>query len=107
MNEGKVGEIWVQSPSVGLGYWEKPIETKETFGAMTCDGQGPFLRTGDLGFFESDQLFVAGRVKDLIIVRGVNRYPQDIEQSVEECPRSRFLPPHRLLSLIQLDRARS
>ncbi len=88
LQEGKIGEIWVQSPSVGLGYWEKPIETKETFGAMTRDGQGPFLRTGDLGFFDADQLFVAGRVKDLIIVRGVNRYPQDIEQTVEECHES-------------------
>lgn len=85
---GRIGEIWVQSPSVGLGYWEKPVETKESFGAMTADGEGPFLRTGDLGFFESDQLFVAGRVKDLIIVRGVNRYPQDIEQTVEECHES-------------------
>ncbi len=86
--EGKIGEIWIQSPSLGEGYWEKPAETIETFQAYTKDGQGPFLRTGDLGFFDGDQLFVAGRVKDLIIVRGVNRYPQDIEQTIEECHES-------------------
>ncbi|MFO0922558.1 MAG: AMP-binding protein [Pirellulales bacterium] len=71
-----------------LGYWEKSVETQDTFKSMTRDGQGPFLRTGDLGFFDADQLFVAGRVKDLIIVRSVNRYPQDIEQTVEECHES-------------------
>ena len=84
----EIGEIWIQSPSVGMGYWEKPIETEETFTAYTADGRGPFLRTGDLGFFNKNQLFVAGRVKDLIIVRGVNRYPQDIENTVEECSES-------------------
>ncbi len=86
--DDQIGEIWIQSPSVGAGYWEKPEISEKTFGAMTADGQGPFLRTGDLGFFEDGQLFVAGRVKDLIIVRGVNRYPQDIEQTVEECHES-------------------
>ncbi len=86
--EGRIGEIWVQSPSVGLGYWEKAEETQSTFGGRLSDGRGPFLRTGDLGFFDKGQLFIAGRVKDLIIVRGVNRYPQDIEQTVEECHES-------------------
>jgi 8-amino-7-oxononanoate synthase/acyl carrier protein len=86
--DGEIGEIWIQSPSVGLGYWEKPTESRETFQARTADGQGPFLRTGDLGFFSDNQLFVAGRVKDLIIVRGVNRYPQDIEETVEQCHES-------------------
>ncbi|MCY2976425.1 MAG: aminotransferase class I/II-fold pyridoxal phosphate-dependent enzyme [Planctomycetota bacterium] len=86
--DDQIGEIWIQSPSAGTGYWEKPDITEKTFNAMTADGQGPFLRTGDLGFFEDGQLFVAGRVKDLIIVRGVNRYPQDIEQTVEECHES-------------------
>ncbi len=83
-----IGEIWVQSPSVGRGYWEKEELTKESFQAMTADGQGPFLRTGDLGFWSQNQLYVAGRVKDLIIVRGVNRYPQDIEETVEQCHES-------------------
>ena len=86
--ENQIGEIWVDSPSVGLGYWEKPEISNEVFRAMTKDGRGPFLRTGDLGFFSDGQLYVAGRVKDLIIVRGVNRYPQDIEQTVEECHES-------------------
>jgi 8-amino-7-oxononanoate synthase/acyl carrier protein len=86
--EDQIGEIWIQSPSVGNGYWEKPEINEQIFSAMTADGRGPFLRTGDLGFFLKGQLFVAGRVKDLIIVRGVNRYPQDIEQTVEECHES-------------------
>ncbi len=83
-----IGEIWVQSHSVGQGYWEKPEQTEATFKAFTADGQGPFLRTGDLGFWSHGQLYVAGRVKDLIIVRGVNRYPQDIEETVEQCHES-------------------
>lgn len=86
--DDQIGEIWIQSPSVGHGYWEKPDISAQVFSAMTADGRGPFLRTGDLGFFEEGQLYVAGRVKDLIIVRGVNRYPQDIEQTVEECHES-------------------
>jgi 8-amino-7-oxononanoate synthase/acyl carrier protein len=80
----RIGEIWVQSPSVGKGYWEKEEATRETFEAYTADGQGPFLRTGDLGFIYQDQVYVAGRLKDMIIVRGVNRYPQDIELSAEQ-----------------------
>ncbi len=81
--DDRIGEIWVSSPSVGLGYWEQDESTQEVFSAMTADGEGPFLRTGDLGFIFDGQLFVAGRLKDMIIVRGVNRYPQDIEQTVE------------------------
>ncbi|MEQ1827774.1 MAG: aminotransferase class I/II-fold pyridoxal phosphate-dependent enzyme [Pirellula sp.] len=88
--DNSIGEIWVQSPSVGHGYWEKDELTQSNFCAKTADGDGPFLRTGDLGFWSNGQLFVAGRVKDLIIVRGVNRYPQDIEQTVEECHESIF-----------------
>ncbi|MCC6508134.1 MAG: aminotransferase class I/II-fold pyridoxal phosphate-dependent enzyme [Pirellulaceae bacterium] len=79
----QVGEIWVSSPSVGKGYWEKEEATRDTFHALTKDGSGPFLRTGDLGFIYKNQIFVAGRLKDMIIVRGVNRYPQDIEQTAE------------------------
>ncbi len=78
-----VGEIWVQSPSVGQGYWQQREETEKTFHAKTADGDGPYLRTGDLGFFHDEQLYVSGRIKDMIIVRGVNRYPQDIEATVE------------------------
>lgn len=79
----RIGEIWVSSLSVGQGYWQREEATRETFCATTADGQGPFLRTGDLGFLYEGQLYVAGRLKDMIIVRGVNRYPQDIEQTVE------------------------
>lgn len=79
-----IGEIWISSSSVGQGYWERDEATQETFEATTQDGQGPYLRTGDLGFLHEGQLFVAGRLKDMIIVRGVNRYPQDIEQTVEQ-----------------------
>lgn len=83
LDAGGIGEIWVQSPCVGRGYWRNLEATAATFQAMTADGQGPFLRTGDLGFLHDGQLFVTGRIKDMIIVRGVNRYPQDIEQTVE------------------------
>lgn len=81
--EHQVGEIWVRSPSVGQGYWNKPEITEETFFATTSRGASGYLRTGDLGFMDDGELFVTGRLKDLIIVRGVNRYPQDIEQTVE------------------------
>ena len=81
---GEVGEIWVNSPSVGRGYWDKPALSQQTFEAKLADSQtGPYLRTGDLGFVQGDDLFVTGRLKDLIIIRGVNRYPQDIELTVE------------------------
>jgi len=80
---GEIGEIWIQSPSVGQGYWQALRATEKTFRGMTADGQGPFLRSGDLGFLYDGQLYISGRLKDMIIVRGVNRYPQDIEQTVE------------------------
>ncbi len=81
----QVGEIWVSGSSVALGYWNRPEETERTFGAYLADtGEGPFLRTGDLGFMKDDQLFVTGRLKDLIIIRGHNHYPQDIELTVEQ-----------------------
>jgi acyl-CoA synthetase (AMP-forming)/AMP-acid ligase II len=80
----QVGEIWVSGPSVARGYWNRPEEKGETFGAYLADtGEGPFLRTGDLGFFREGELFVAGRLKDLIISAGRNHYPQDIESTVE------------------------
>ena len=81
----RVGEIWLAGPNVAGGYWRRREETERTFAARLADtGEGPFLRTGDLGFLRSGELFVAGRLKDLIILRGVNHYPQDIEQSAEE-----------------------
>ena len=82
--DGIVGEIWLKGPSVAKGYWRNEIASAETFRARTQDGAGPFLRTGDLGFFENRQLHIAGRMKDLIIVRGRNHYPQDIEITAEK-----------------------
>ena len=79
-----IGEIWIAGPSVAQGYWNRPDETEETFRARFADtGRGPFLRTGDLGFIHTGQLFVTGRLKDLIIIRGLNHYPQDIERTAE------------------------
>lgn len=79
----QVGEVWVSGPSVAQGYYEQPARTAETFGGYLADsGEGPFLRTGDLGFVREGQLFVTGRMKDLLIIRGRNYYPDDIEQSV-------------------------
>jgi acyl-CoA synthetase (AMP-forming)/AMP-acid ligase II/acyl carrier protein len=82
--DGEVGEIWASGPSVAQGYWNRPEETEQIFGArLAGSGEGPFLRTGDLGFLSGAELYVTGRRKDLIIIRGRNYYPQDIEQSVE------------------------
>jgi acyl-CoA synthetase (AMP-forming)/AMP-acid ligase II len=81
----EVGEIWIAGPSVAKGYWNRPEETKRTFQAyLTETGEGPFLRTGDLGFLKDGELFITGRLKDLIIIGGSNHYPQDIEQTVEQ-----------------------
>jgi len=80
---GEIGEIWVRGPSVAKGYWGG--RSPETFNAVTADGADGFLRTGDLGALFGDQLFVTGRIKDLIIVRGRNIYPQDVEWIAERC----------------------
>jgi amino acid adenylation domain-containing protein len=81
---GQVGEIWVAGPSVAQSYWSRPELSQEVFQARLADtGEGPFLRTGDLGFIRREELFVAGRLKDLIVVRGRNHYPQDIEWTAE------------------------
>lgn len=80
----EVGEIWVSDPSVAVGYWKRPDATRETFCAYTSDTEeGPFLRTGDLGFLREGELFITGRIKDLIILHGTNHYPQDIEWTVQ------------------------
>lgn len=86
----RVGEIWIQAASVASGYWNRPAETAATFGARLADSDdGPFLRTGDLGFVSDGALYIVSRLKDLIIIRGKNHHPQDIEQTV--------LPSHPLL----------
>lgn len=85
----QVGEIWVSGPSIAQGYWQKPAETEHTFRAyLPNSAEGPFMRTGDLGFLQDGELFVTGRLKDLIIIRGRNHYPQDIELTVEQAHRA-------------------
>jgi acyl transferase domain-containing protein/acyl-CoA synthetase (AMP-forming)/AMP-acid ligase II len=79
-----VGEIWLGGESVAQGYWRRPDATAETFQATLSSGEGPLLRTGDLGFLRDGQLFITGRLKDLIIIRGQNHYPQDIELTAEQ-----------------------
>ena len=81
---GKIGEIWVKGPSNALGYWNRPEDTQRTFQAYLANGDGPYLRTGDLGFRDGQQLYITGRLKDMIIVRGRNHYPQDIEWAVSQ-----------------------
>ncbi len=82
--DGAVGEIWVMGGSVAAGYYKNPAQTLNTFKAHLANtGEGPFLRTGDLGFVRDRQLFITGRMKDLIIVRGRNHYPQDLEATAQ------------------------
>jgi len=111
--DGQVGEILIQGPSLAQGYWNRPEETQQVFGAAVDGRPGRFLRTGDLGFFREGELYVTGRVKDIIIIRGRNHYPQDIEQSAEEAhpavlPGAAFAlngdGPERLVVVHQLDR---
>jgi acyl-CoA synthetase (AMP-forming)/AMP-acid ligase II/acyl carrier protein len=81
---GEIGEIWVKGPSVAKGYWKDKQSTEKTFNAFISGTEdGPYLRTGDLGFIHEGQLYVSGRMKDLIIIRGSNFYPNDIEHSAE------------------------
>ena len=84
----QIGEIWVNGDSVARGYWNRAAHSAATFGAHLAASDASasanaFLRTGDLGFVHEGQLFVTGRLKDLIIIRGNNYYPQDIEATVE------------------------
>ena len=84
-----VGEIWVHGDNVADGYWSKPPEEQRCFGATLVDPSpgtpdGPWLRTGDLGFISEGELFIVGRIKDLLIIRGRNHYPEDIEATVQE-----------------------
>jgi acyl-CoA synthetase (AMP-forming)/AMP-acid ligase II len=91
----EVGEIWVAGKTVALGYWQQAEKTQETFQARLADSHsGPYLRTGDLGFVREDrELFVTGRLKDVVIIRGRNHYPQDIEKTLEQAHTA--LVPHR------------
>ena len=86
--DDEVGEIWVHGDNVAAGYWRKPPEDQQCFGATLSQPSsgtpaGPWLRTGDLGFVSGGQLFIVGRIKDLLIIRGRNHYPEDIEATVQ------------------------
>jgi long chain fatty acid CoA FadD26 len=86
---GEVGEIWVHGGNVSAGYWRNPQMTERTFGAQLAQPaagtpSGPWLRTGDLGVLSDDELFIVGRIKDLLIVDGRNHYPDDIEATIQE-----------------------
>ena len=84
---GLLGEVWVAGPNVAHGYWRNPEATASAFRARTASGGAQsWLRTGDLGFLdENGELYITGRIKDLIIIRGINHYPQDIEETVQDC----------------------
>lgn len=86
LDVGCVGEVWVGGSTVASGYWRLPDRTAASFSAALAEtGRGPFLRTGDLGFLADGELFINGRLKDMLIIRGQNHYPQDIEMTVEAC----------------------
>jgi fatty acid CoA ligase FadD28 len=87
--EGTVGEIWAHGDNIAIGYWERPDETERTFGgkllAPSADSpEGPWLKTGDLGFISDGEMFIIGRIKDLLIVYGRNHSPDDIEATIQE-----------------------
>jgi acyl-CoA synthetase (AMP-forming)/AMP-acid ligase II len=79
LDDGAIGEIWVQGPHVALGYWHLPANIDDPFRATLADGTGPYLRTGDLGYLEAGELFVTGRIKDTIIINGLKHNAEDIE----------------------------
>jgi acyl-CoA synthetase (AMP-forming)/AMP-acid ligase II len=81
--EAEVGEIWASSPSIAQGYWNRPEETTRSFVAGSGGDTRKYLRTGDLGFLRSGELYITGRLKEMIIVNGRNHYPADIERTVE------------------------
>lgn len=86
LGDGSVGEIWVRGKSVAQGYFEDAEQTAQVFHARVVQNDGgPFLRSGDLGFTDNGTLYVTGRLKDMLIIRGRNYYPQDIERTAEEC----------------------
>jgi fatty acid CoA ligase FadD21 len=109
-----VGEIWVHGGNVAAGYWNRPPEEQRCFGATLVDPapgtpDGSWLRTGDLGFISDGELFIVGRIKDLVIIRGRNHYPEDIEATVQEITGGRVaaisVPVHgteELVAVIEL-----
>lgn len=81
----EIGEIWISGPNVAQGYWNRPLDTESTFQAKMCNSnKATFLRSGDLGFIDKGELFVTGRLKNMVIIDGKNYYPHDIERTVEK-----------------------
>jgi fatty acid CoA ligase FadD28 len=111
---GTVGEIWVHGNNVAMGYWREPQQTEHTFGGRLVapsagTPQEPWLRTGDLGFFSDGELFIIGRIKDLLIVYGRNHSPDDIEATIQGITKGRCVaisvPDHhteKLVAIIEL-----
>ncbi|MGX1615127.1 fatty acyl-AMP ligase [Micromonospora chalcea] len=112
----RIGEIWLRGASVARGYWANPEATREVFDNELADGEGGFLRTGDLGLLRAGQLYVTGRIKELLIVNGRNLYPHDIEVTVRAADESlsrgvgaafTVEVPHEELVVVQECRSRS
>jgi acyl-CoA synthetase (AMP-forming)/AMP-acid ligase II/acyl carrier protein len=120
LSEGRVGEVWASGPTIAAGYWNNPAASTEVFGARVANGDSTtHLRTGDLGFLWADELVITGRLKDVIIIRGVNYYPQDFERAAfrshpalrPECCAAFSLPAmtggtERLVIVQEVERAR-
>lgn len=110
---GTVGEIWTHGENVSAGYWRKPEQTGSAFGATLVDGtpEADWLRTGDRGFISEGELFIVGRIKDMLIVRGRNHYSEDIEATVQQITRGRVAAiavsdeqTEKLVTIIELKR---
>jgi long-chain fatty acid adenylase/transferase FadD26 len=113
---GTVGEIWVHGENVAVGYWHNPQKTERTFGARLVDPSpgtpaGPWLRTGDLGVIAHGEMFIIGRIKDLLIVDGRNHYPDDIEATIKEITGGRVAAisvpddrTERLVAIVELNK---
>jgi len=82
-SEREVGEVWLCGPSIARGYWNHREETIRTFAARSEGDDRPYLRTGDLGFLHQNELYIVGRLKEMMIFQGRNIYPQDVEAAVE------------------------
>ena len=101
-DENDIGEIWIKDLGVAQGYWQNEQATRDTFKAYTNNGEGPYLRSGDLGFLRDGELYITGRLKDLIIINGVNHYPQDIEWTVIQA-HSALRPEHAAAFSVTVD----
>lgn len=100
--DGDIGEIWIKDLGVAQGYRQNEQATRDTFQAYTSNGEGPYLRSGDLGFLRDGELFITGRLKDLIIINGVNHYPQDVEWTVIQA-HSALRPEHAAAFSLTVD----